>query len=60
MKSVVSGDGLLGTDIYDKLEGALALENTVLVTGCNRVFYLSIIAPVTISTGDIFATTGNS
>ena len=32
MESVVTGDGLLGTEIDDKLAGYLALGKTVVVT----------------------------
>ena len=47
MWSVVSSDGFLGTEIYNKLAGTLALGKTVVVTGSNGFFTFSIGALVT-------------
>ena len=54
---VVTGDCFLGTKIYDKLADTLAFGKTVLVTDWNSDFYLSVGLLVTISTGDLVATT---
>ena len=60
--SVFTGDGFLGTGIDDddKLEDTLSLGKTVVVTGWNFNFSLSIGVLVTISSGDFVATTVTS
>ena len=57
MYSAFAGDGLLGTEIDDKIVSTLALGKTVVVTGWNIYFPFPIIIIITILTGDLVENT---